>query len=66
MVKLMGKFLKIFFKRILFSLAVLYTVGIILNFLDIYVPINIYSLTVVTLLGFPGVISLVLVFAFLL
>lgn len=66
MVNLMGTILKKIIKRLIFSFVVLYTVGIILNFLDIFVPINIYSVLVVAILGFPGVISLVMVYVFLL
>lgn len=62
----MGKIIKKVVKRLIFSFVVLYTVGIILNFLDVFVPINIYSLLVVSILGFPGLISLVMVYVFLL
>ena len=53
-------------KKLIFSFALLYAVGIILNFLGIMVPINIYTIITVSLLGFPGIISLVMVYIFLL
>ena len=62
----MGSFIKIIVKRLIYSFVILYTVGMILNFLNIFVPINIFSLLVVSFLGFPGMISLVMVYVFLL
>ena len=62
----MGTFLKKIVKRLIFSFVVLYTVGIVLNFLDIFVPINMFSLLVVSFLGFPGMLSLIMVYVFLL
>ena len=62
----MGIYLKNIVKKLIFSFVVLYTIGIILNLLDIFVPINIYTLLVAYFLGFPGVISIVMIFIFLL
>ena len=62
----MGMIIKKIIKRLIFAFVVLYTIGIVLNFLDIFVPINIYSILVVAILGFPGIISLVMVYLFLL
>jgi len=62
----MLSFIKKIVKKIIFSFAVLYTIGIILNFLGIVVPINLFTILVVASLGFPGVISLVMVYIFLL
>lgn len=62
----MGTFLKKIVKRIIFSFVALYTIGIILNWLNVIVPINIFSLSISTILGFPGIISLILVYVFLL
>jgi len=53
-------------KRIIFSFFSLYTIGIFLNFLDICVPINVYTLLVTYFLGFPGIVSIVMIFVFLL
>jgi len=62
----MGSFIKKIIKRLIFSFVILYTVGMVLNFLNIFVPINLFSLLVVSFLGFPGMISLVMVYVFLL
>lgn len=63
---IMGIFLKKIIKRVIFVFVALYTIGIVLNFLDVFVPINLYTLLVSTFLGLPGVISLVMIFVFLL
>lgn len=63
---IMGIFLKKIIKRVIFAFVALYTIGIVLNFLDVFVPINLYTLLVSTFLGLPGVISLVMIFVFLL
>lgn len=62
----MGIYIKNIVKKIIFSFVTLYTVGIVLNFLGVFLPINIYTLLVTCFLGFPGVISIVMVFIFLL
>jgi len=62
----MGIYLKNLVKKLVFSFVILYTIGIVLNFLDVFVPINIYTLLVTYFLGFPGVISVVMIFIFLL
>lgn len=62
----MGIILKKAVKRLIFAFVSLYTVGIVLSFLDIFVPINIYTLVISSVLGFPGIVSLVMVFVFLL
>ena len=66
MVKKMGAIIKKIVKRLIFSFVTLYTISIILNFINLYVPINFFSLLIVSLLGFPGIISLVMVYVFLL
>lgn len=53
-------------KRLIFSFCALYGISLILNLLNIYVPINIFSLSVSAILGFPGIISILLVYIFLL
>jgi len=62
----MLSFIKKVVKKIIFSFVVLYTVSIIFNFLGIVVPINLFTIFFVASLGFPGVISLVMVYIFLL
>ena len=62
----MGTILKKVFRRLIFSFVALYTIGIVLNCLNIFVPINLFSLLISTILGLPGIVSLVLVYVFLL
>lgn len=62
----MGIIIRKIVKRLIFSFVTLYTIGIVLNFIEVFVPINIYSLLVTSLLGFPGVVSLLMVYIFLL
>lgn len=53
-------------KKIIFSLLIIYGIDLILKGFGIFVPINIYSISIVTLLGFPGLIMMALSFFFLL
>lgn len=53
-------------KKIIFSLLIIYGIDLILKGFEIFVPINIYSISIVTLLGFPGLIMMALSFFFLL
>lgn len=53
-------------KKIIFAFVIIYGLDLILASFDIMVPLNIYTLSIVTLLGFPGLISLALSFFFLL
>lgn len=57
--------IKTIIKRITFSLVSIYTLDLILNGFGLTVPINIYTLTTVAILGFPGLIMLALSFFFL-
>lgn len=53
-------------KKIIFAFVTIYGLDLILSSFDIIVPLNIYTLATVTILGFPGLISLALSFFFLL
>ena len=66
MVMKMVSFFKSVVKRLIFSFIALYTIGVVLNWLDVFVPINLFSLSISTILGIPGIVSLVLVYVFLL
>lgn len=46
-------------KRILFAFAVLYGFNIIMESLKLFIPLNIYTLSTVAVLGFPGLFVLV-------
>ncbi len=50
------------FKRIIFSFIILYSFNTIGNSFNIIIPINIITLSLITMLGFPALFSLVLFF----
>lgn len=50
------------FKRILFSFVILYGFNTIGDSFNIIIPINIITLSLITILGFPALFSLVLFF----
>ena len=49
-------------KKLCIAFVMLYGLNLILTSVDIFFPINIISLSLVTLLGIPGLLSLVIVF----
>lgn len=53
-------------KRIIFALLIIYSFDLFIRNLDIFIPLNIYTVSAVSILGFPGLISLALSFFFLL
>jgi len=53
-------------KRITFALIVIYSMDLILKGFNITIPINYYTVLIVSILGFPGLIMLALSFFFLL
>ena len=52
-------------KRIVFAFVVLYGFNIIMNAVDMFIPINVYTLGTLALLGFPGLFILVGILVFL-
>lgn len=54
MINKIGKVLK----KIVFSFGLIYGVNVILKNVGIYIPINYYTLGIVTILGVPGLLSL--------
>ena len=48
-------------KKIVFALGFLYTLNIILQPINITIPINIYSITMFYFLGIPSIIYFILV-----
>lgn len=54
MINKLGKVLK----KIVFSFGLIYGVNVILKNVGIYIPINYYTLGIVTILGVPGLLSL--------
>lgn len=58
----MIKKLVIVIKKVCTSIFILYGLNFILSSINIVIPINVISILVVTLLGFPGLFSLILMF----
>ena len=46
-------------KRLVFALALIYSFNIIMNSLDIFIPINYYTVSTILIMGFPGLFLLV-------
>ncbi len=59
------KFINII-KRIVFAIVIIYSLDLVLRSFNITVPINYYTVPIVAILGFPGLIMLALSFFFLL
>ncbi len=49
-------------KKIVFAFLLLYGLNVLVNSLNITIPINIFSLGIVSFLGVPGLVSLVVIF----
>ncbi len=58
----MIKKLVIVIRKVCTSIFILYGLNFILSSINIVIPINAISILVVTLLGFPGLFSLILMF----
>ncbi len=58
MAKNIGKLLK----KLCLAFIFLYGLNFILGSLNIFIPINLITLTLVTLLGIPGLLGLILIF----
>ena len=58
----MIKIIKNVIKKIIFFFLVLYSLNVIVNSINIFIPINIITLSVVSLLGVPGLLSLISIF----
>ena len=53
-------------KRLVYTLLIIYSLDLILKGFDVIVPINLFTIGIVAILGFPGLIMLALSFFFLL
>ncbi len=49
-------------KKIVFAFLVLYGLNLLINSFNIVIPINLFSVTTITCLGIPGLISLIIMF----
>lgn len=48
-----------FFKHVVFAFGLIYSFNIIMTNLNINIPVNIYTILFVSMLGFPGIFTLV-------
>lgn len=53
------------FKRIIMAFCLLYTFNIITSKVGFFIPINIYSISIIIALDFPGIVLLILLKMFL-
>lgn len=56
------KKLKNFVKKVVFAFLLLYGLNYFITSLHIYIPINIITVGIVTLLGIPGLSSLIILY----
>lgn len=49
-------------KKIIFAFVILYGLNVIISSINIFIPINIFTLAVVSILGVPGLLSLISIF----
>ena len=58
----MGKKLLMLVKKIIFAFLLLYGLNLVTVSLNVLIPINVFTLGTVTILGVPGLVSLVAMF----
>ena len=58
----MFKIIKKVVTRIIFAFVVLYGLNVIVSSINIFIPINVFTLITVAVLGFPGLLSLITIF----
>jgi len=47
-------------QRVCFAIIVIYSIDVLIKNLNVFIPINHYTVVTVALLGFPGLVSLAL------
>lgn len=52
-------------KKITFAIIIIYSLDLIIKNFDIFVPLNLITISIVSILGFPGLVSSALSFFFL-
>lgn len=52
-------------KKLVFAILIIYGLDLLIQNLGVFVPLNLVTISVVSILGFPGLISLALSFFFL-
>lgn len=58
----MIKVIKKISKKLIFAFLLLYGLNVIVTSLNIFIPINIFTITTVSFLGVPGLLSLIAIF----
>lgn len=58
----MFKILKKIVKKVIFAFVLLYGLNVIVSSINIFIPINIFTISIVSLLGVPGLLSLISIF----
>ena len=58
----MFKIIKKIVTRIIFAFVVLYGLNVIVSSINIFIPINMFTVLVVASLGVPGLLSLITIF----
>ena len=53
-------------KRVIYAVLIIYSLNLLVMNIGVFVPINYFTIGTVSLLGFPGLISLAMGFFFLL
>lgn len=49
-------------KKIAFAFGVIYGINVILGSVNIHIPINIFTLIITSILGVPGLLSIIAIF----
>lgn len=60
-VRVMIEFISVYWFRFAFSILVLFLLNVAAGFFGVYVPINLVSGLVITVLGIPGIVSVLLI-----
>jgi len=58
----MFEILKKVVKKVIFAFVVLYGLNVIISSINIFIPINIFTILIVSILGVPGLLSLISIF----
>lgn len=58
----MFKILKKVVKKVVFAFVLLYGLNVIVSSINIFIPINIFTVSIVSILGVPGLLSLISIF----
>lgn len=58
----MFEIIKKIIKKVIFAFVVLYGLNVIISSINIFIPINIFTLSIVAILGVPGLLSLISIF----